>query len=130
MQTSGINDAIQALVERGYNDGVAKESPFDPESAGVPPQMFASEVDEEGWVEWHRTPSAVTVEQIQDLFNQYEIDPPQAWVAYLLADCHLVDQVNNGQTLYGLPEIPADNPLRPMWSIFCSASTPCSIALR
>jgi hypothetical protein len=35
----------------------AKEPPFDPEDAGVPPAMFDGPVDEDGYVSWKLLPS-------------------------------------------------------------------------
>jgi hypothetical protein len=112
VNVADFNRLIRCLHDSDdtYARGVAKRPPYDPDSSGVPPEMFDGEVDQEGWVRWKVVPSTVSEADIVSFFKEYEITPPRALVEYMRSDFHLLDQVSTGF----FPDIPSDNPFRPM----------------
>lgn len=112
MDVSEFNRLIRRThdSDEAYARGVAKKPPYDPDSAGVPPEMFDGEVDEEGWVRWKIVPSTVTEADILSFYNEHGIYPPQTLIEYMKSDFHLLDEVSTGFFTC----IPSDNPFRPM----------------
>jgi len=92
--------------------GVAKEEPFDPGDGGIPPEMWASDVNENGWVKWKLLESTLSEADTNELGTEYQITLPPQLREYLLSPFHCIDQINNGVRLTSLPSLPCDNPLK------------------
>jgi hypothetical protein len=67
----------------------------DPEDAGVPPDMQAGPVNEDGWVEWKLLPSTLSEGDIVGIEEQFGVQFPPLFRSYLLARFHLFDQVRS-----------------------------------
>jgi len=85
-------------------------------SGGVPPDMFDSEVDEEGWVEWKMLPSTLTNDDIAKLEAEFCIQFPPLFRAYLLAGFQLFDQIHSVkyEQLIFNTDVPSNDPLGPI----------------
>lgn len=111
---------IRALLDAHYDRlpgvGVASEGPGD---HGVPVDMRVGPVDEEGWVSWGILEPRLTSSDLASLESRFGVTLPDALRAYLLAACHLFDQVHSSehdQTIM-MPDVPSDRPLGPLESI-------------
>lgn len=112
MDVRDFNRLIRCIHDSSdvYARGGAKKPPYDPDSAGVPPEMFDGEVDEEGWVRWKIIPSTVTEADILSFYGEFGITPHRTLIEYMQSDFHLLDEVSTGF----FPSLPSDNPFRPM----------------
>lgn len=85
-----------------------------PSDFGVPPEMWAGDVDRDGWVAWRVMPSTLRASDVDELQSAFSVVFPPLFCAYLLARHHCFDQVGsikyNQQIL--LPDVPTRDPLR------------------
>jgi len=90
---------------------VASEHPGD---AGVPPDMQAGPVDEEGWVEWRVLPSTLQESDVVAVEAEFGVRFPPVFRAYLLARFHLFDQVRSRRhdQLIFMTDVPSGRRLR------------------
>lgn len=109
-----VRDIIANGIRKSHSEwskDVAKDPPFAPEDGGVPREMWNGEVDPEGWVEWKMIESTITENDFSELEREFGHPIPAGVREYFLVPFfHVVDQVNNGETLFFLPGMPADNP--------------------
>jgi len=88
----------------------------DPEDAGVPPEMRAGEVNEDGWVEWRLLPSTLSEADVAAVEREFAVEFPPLFRAYLLARFHLFDQAKSeryDQQIL-MTDTPANRPLAPL----------------
>jgi hypothetical protein len=88
---------------------------------GVPPQMWAGEVDEDGWVNWRMLPATVSADDVDLLERGLDLVLPVHLRAYLMARSHFFEETHShrygGQQdrrygqLLSLPRTPSVNPL-------------------
>lgn len=90
--------------------GVASQRPSD---RGVPPDMWASKVDREGWVTWRVMPSTLHASDIDQLQLDFSVVFPPLFRAYLLARHHCFGQVQSlkHDQLIMFPDLPTREPL-------------------
>lgn len=84
-------------------------------SDGVPPEMFDGDVDGEGWVAWRMLPSTLSNADVFQLENEFSIQFPPLFRAYLLAAFQLFDQILStryDQLIFNT-DVPSNNPLGP-----------------
>lgn len=111
---------IQSLLNNFYSEysafGVAGE---ETSAAGVPPEMQAGEIDDEGWVQWKILPPRITMDAILELEASFKIVLPDLFRAYLMAACHRFDQVRSQKydQLIFMTDVPSNNPLGPLKGI-------------
>ena len=88
----------------------------DPEDAGVPPEMQAGAVNEDGWVEWRLLPSTLSEADVAAVEREFGVEFPPLFRAYLLARFHLFDQAKSeryDQQIL-MTDTPANRPLTPL----------------
>jgi hypothetical protein len=115
---------IRSLLEAHYRpDSARDEAPEEPDDDyGVPPEMQIGTPDEEGLVQWRITPSPLTDQDISDLEARFNVAFPNFFRAYLLAACHLFDQVCSrrfDQKILMMP-VPSNNPTGALESLMSS----------
>jgi hypothetical protein len=105
-----MGNALDAYAARAHRRDIAAE---DGDLYGVPPAMADGPVDEDGWVGWRMHPSTIGVSDVDALQGMTGHSLPPSFRAYLLARCHLFDQVHcaGRQQLVSLPRMPSDDPL-------------------
>lgn len=109
----GLLDRYAAKAPRMH---VAAE---DPEDDGAPPDMRVGPVDAEGWVEWKPIPSTLSEADVVDLENEFGVQFPPLFKAYLLARYQLFDQLQSprhGESLL-MTAVPSGQRLEPMREI-------------
>ena len=87
-----VGQLLDAYAVDAWRMHVAAE---DPEDGGVPPQMQVGEVYADGWVEWRVLPSTLNEADVTDVENEFGVQFPPLFTAYLLARFHLFDQVRS-----------------------------------
>ncbi len=111
---------IQSLLNNFYPQyyamGVAGD---ETSSAGVPTEMQAGEIDDEGWVQWKILPPRITMDDVLELEASFKIVLPDLFRAYLMAACHLFDQIQSQKynQLIFMTDVPSNNPLGPLKGI-------------
>ena len=111
---------IRSMLEAFYNPedawGVALTKPS---GKGVPTEMQVGPVNHEGWVQWKLLKPKITLNDLTKLEAQFDIKFPDYFAAFLLAACHLFDQVNSLKydQLIFMPDVPSHEPLGPLQSI-------------
>ncbi len=85
-----IRSMLEATYEHYWAMSVAADDPSD---SGVPPEMQVGEVNEDGWVEWKLLDSKISLRDVTNLENEFQIQFPDYYRAYLLSACHLFDEV-------------------------------------
>ena len=106
-----VGQLIDAYAVDAWRMSVASE---DPKDAGVPPEMQASEVNDEGWVEWRVLPSTLADADVTALENEFGVKFPPLFRAYLLARFQLFDQVKSrryDQQIF-MTDTPSRKPLK------------------
>jgi hypothetical protein len=88
----------------------AKKPPYDTEDGGVPSEMFASKISKSGWVKWKFLESNLDENDIESLENEYAINFPALFRAYLTARFQLFGDIRKGEYYLFLPSVPIDNP--------------------
>ncbi len=117
MDLLAARERIGGLID-AYALGVAPMKDVAAEAedeAGVPKDMWAGPVDEDGWVEWTVLPSAVKDADIEALGRAFGVRLPLVWRAYLGARAHCFDQVHSKvhDQLVMLEHTPTIRPLGP-----------------
>lgn len=104
-------DRFAAASDPIFLQGGASERPTD---HGIPPEMWASDVDREGWVAWRVMPSTLRPADIDQLQSQFSVALPPQFRAYLLARHHCFAQVKSVKydQLIFFPDLPTRDPLR------------------
>ncbi|MCR9231113.1 MAG: SMI1/KNR4 family protein [bacterium] len=111
---------IQSLLNNFYSEyyamGVAGE---ETSAAGVPPEMQAGKINDDGWVQWKILPPRITMDAILELEASFKIVLPDLFRAYLMAACQLFDQVHSQKynQLIFMTDVPSNNPLGPLKGI-------------
>ena len=109
-----VGGLLDAYAAGAWKMQVAEEDPGD---GGAPPEMWAGEVDEQGWVEWRLLPSTLTEADVSALEREFGVALPPLFRAYLLARFHLFDQAKSrrhgGQQIL-MTHTPAGRPLAPL----------------
>lgn len=103
-----VSALVDRWIARGLNVYPAKEAPFDPEDAGVPPAMWVDEPGADGWVHWKPLPGAVREEQIARIEARADAALPPLVRAYL--ECACIGPIESRGVR--LPAIWSDAPLR------------------
>lgn len=103
---------LEAYADGYYRMGVASEGG----GAGVPPEMFDGDVDDEGWVAWRMLPSTLADADVSQLETEFAIRFPPLFRAYLLAGFQLFDQIRSSRhdQLIFNTDVPSNNPLGPI----------------
>jgi hypothetical protein len=108
-----VGKLIDQYAARAPQKHVAAE---DPEDDGAPPDMQAGPVDEEGWVEWKPIPSTLRESDVAEVEEEFGVEFPPLFRAYLLARFQLFDQlqsVRHGQGLL-MTAVPSGQRLDPI----------------
>src|SRR5262245_51922061 len=108
-----VGHLLDAYASDAWRMGVAAEDPAD---AGVPQEMQVGEVNEDGWVEWRVLPSTLKEADVGALENDFGVQFPPVFRAYLLARFQLFNQVRSrryDQQIF-MTDTPAGKPLRPL----------------
>ncbi|MCB1053070.1 MAG: SMI1/KNR4 family protein [Acidobacteria bacterium] len=113
-----ISNALDAYYSSHSFGTVAKDPPFEPQSGGAPPEMWNSQPDTDGWVEWKMLPSTVSERDLEQLEAEFEVKLPAILASYFRARFHLFDQVAIGDLVLILPSVPSDSPFRPIRANF------------
>lgn len=108
-----VGQLIDDFATRTCLMGIAAD---DTASFGVPPEMQVGEVDEEGWVEWRVMPSTLREAELQAFENEFRVQFPPVFRAYLLSRSQLFDQVRSRryEQLIFMTDTPAGKPLKPL----------------
>ena len=103
----------------------AKKFPFNPENAGVPPEMFDGEPDADGWVRWKMLASTVTEKDLAAIEQRLPGRFPPLFRAFLTA--RFTMSIENAEVR--LPALPSDNPLGELLSTLdaCSVLLPAGL---
>jgi hypothetical protein len=111
--TAFASGLLDAYATGAWMMHVAAE---DPDDAGVPPEMQAGEVNEDGWVKWRLLPSTLAESDVTGVEREFGVEFPPVFRAYLLAHFHLFNQVRSRkydqQVL--MTDTPANRPLVPL----------------
>jgi len=112
---------IRSLLDAYYVHASAFHVAGD-DDRGVPLDMQVGEVDDEGWVQWRITEPRVTLNDIASLEKRFGIEFPNYFRAYLLAACHLFDQIHSSkyEQLIFMTHVPSNKPLGPLESLLSS----------
>lgn len=104
---------LDAYAERAYRRDVAA---VDPDENGVPLEMRAGDVDDEGWVEWQLLPSTLTSTDVTALEIEFNVAFPPLFRTYLTSRFHVFDQVRSQRynQLIFLTATPSHQPLKPL----------------
>lgn len=110
-----IYQADKEFIERCLNSyaskmqliHVAKKPPFDVRDGGVPPEMFDSDVDAEGWVKWKMLPSTLTENDVVEIEKMLPEQFPPLFRAFLTTRFTMDIETPEAR----LPALPSDNPL-------------------
>lgn len=107
-----IDEYAASVADPAVLMQVAADDPD--QGKGVPPEMQAGEVDDEGWVEWKVIPSTLIEADVVAVEREFSVEFPPLFRAYLLARHHLFDQVRSRQydQLIFMTGIPSRRPLR------------------
>jgi hypothetical protein len=107
-----VIDDYASGVGTGFMQGVAGRD----DEPGVPPEMRVGEVNHEGWVAWRVLPSALTEVDVRAVEEEYGVEFPPLFRAYLLARHHLFDQVHSRRynQLIFMTDVPSRRPLQPL----------------
>lgn len=108
---------VRSLLDDYYPHSFARGvAAGDSDGVGVPPEMQVGAIDDEGWVQWKILEPVITLDDVTGLESEFGILLPDPFRAYLLAGCHLFDQVRS--SLYDqqilMPHVPSNNALGPM----------------
>jgi hypothetical protein len=108
-----VGQLLDTYAIDAWRMGVASEDPAD---AGVPAEMQVGEVNADGWVEWCVMPSTLKDNDVCALENEFGVQFPPLYRAYLLARFQLFDQVRSrryDQQIF-MTDTPAGKPLAPL----------------
>jgi hypothetical protein len=108
-----VGELLDTYANDAWRMGVATEDPAD---GGVPPEMQVGEVNADGWVEWRVLPSTLKHADVSALENEFGVQFPPVFRAYLLARFQLFDQVQSrryDQQVF-MTDTPAGKPLTPL----------------
>jgi len=112
-ETAFVGRLLEAYAVNYPRMSVASKSPKD---RGVPLEMYVGEVDADGWVEWRILPSTLEDSDVARVENEFNVQFPPLFRAYLLARFQLFDQVRsqryNQQIL--TTSTPVGRPLKPL----------------
>lgn len=77
--------------------------------------MFDGDVNDDGWVAWRMLPSTLYDPDVSQLENEFKIQLPPLFRAYLLAGFQLFDQIHSlrYEQLIFNTDVPSNNPLGP-----------------
>lgn len=108
-----VGQLLDAYAVEAWRRSVAAG---DPEDAGVPPVMQVGEVDPDGWVDWRVLPSTLRESEVTALEQEFAVQLPPIFRAYLLARFQLFDQVHSERykRLILMTDTPAGRPLKPL----------------
>ena len=93
--------------------------------AGVPPEMFEGDVDDEDWVAWRMLPSTLSDSDVSQMETEFAIQLPPLFRAYLLAGFQLFDQIQSSRhdQLIFNTDVPSNNPwVQSRWGASYSAA--------
>jgi hypothetical protein len=107
-----VRAKLLTFAEDYYRMGVASNGG----DAGVPPDMFDGDVNDDGWVEWRMLPSTIADSDVSEMESEFAIQLPPLFRAYLLAGFQLFDQVHSSRydQLIFNTDVPSNNPLGPI----------------
>ncbi|MGN6547821.1 MAG: hypothetical protein ACTHK7_22425, partial [Aureliella sp.] len=108
-----VGQLLDAYAVDAWRMGVAAE---DSAEVGVPAEMQVGEVNAGGWVEWSVMPSTLKVTDVHALENEFGVQFPPVFQAYLLARFHLFNQARSrryDQQIL-MTDTPAGKPLGPL----------------
>lgn len=108
-----VGQLLDEYAIDAWRMGVAAEDPAD---AGVRPAMQLGEVNAEGWVRWGVLPSTLKERDVVALENEFGVQFPPVFRAYLLARFQLFDQVRSrryDQQIF-ITDTPEGKPLKPL----------------
>lgn len=108
-----VGQLLDTYAIHAWRMGVAAEHP---EDDGVPPEMQVGDVNADGWVEWCVIPSTLKEGEVVSLENEFGVQFPPVFRAYLLARFQLFDQVRSSrydQQIF-MTDTPAGKPLTPL----------------
>ncbi len=110
-QIAFVGKLIDSYAETAWRKGVAGDN-----DRCVPVEMYAGEVDEDGWVEWRVLPSTLDESDVTGLEKEFGIEFPPLFRAYLLARFHCFDCVRSQKydQMILLMHTPSRKPLRPL----------------
>lgn len=95
-------------LDEQYLREPAKVSDTHAVAGGVPLDMVAGEIDPEGWVKWKFLPSTLEAGAIFAFEQQFQVQFPPLFRAYLMAGFHLFEQIKDSYV--SMPRIPSDDP--------------------
>ena len=102
-----LDPYLARLSAAGSLIAPAKEPPFDPSDAGVPPEMVDLEIAGSDWVRWKVIPSRVQLSDIERLESRAGGPFPPLFRAFLQY-AHVLSLESGGVRL---PSLPSDNAL-------------------
>lgn len=114
-----VGRLLDAFAVDAWRMGVAVKDRAD---RGVPLEMQVGEVDADGWVEWRMLPSTLGVTDVTAVENEFGVEFPALFRAYLLARFHLFDQVQSrryNQQVF-MTDTPFGRPLKPLRDLMSS----------
>lgn len=114
-----VGELLDAYAVNAWRMGVATAGP---RRFCVPPEMQVGEVNAEGWVEWRVLPSTLNEADVTAVEQEFGVQFPPLFQAYLLSRFHLFHQVRsrryNQQIL--MTDTPAGMPLEPLRNLMSS----------